>query len=108
MKMVHLTWNHTVKVCQLPAQGQQFLPGSPACSATKTDGHYIAEILLKLLLNIIPLVNHTCTNGHTYSHFVCRLTAFMLVVAYQYQPCIYMYILKADSLCVESILSSLS
>jgi hypothetical protein len=35
------------KVCRLPAQGRRFPPGTPGSSATTTDRHDIAEILLK-------------------------------------------------------------
>ena len=45
------------KVCQLPAQGRRFPPGTPASSATKTDCHDIAEILLKVALNPIQSIN---------------------------------------------------
>ena len=38
-------------VCQLPAQGQGFSWGIPVSSATKTDCHDIAEILMKVALN---------------------------------------------------------
>jgi len=39
------------KVYQLFAHGQWFSPGTPASSTTKTGGHDIAEILLKVALN---------------------------------------------------------
>ena len=39
------------KVYQLLAQGRWFSPGIPASSTTKTGGHDIAEILLKVALN---------------------------------------------------------
>ena len=38
------------KVYQLLAQGQWFSPGTPASSTTKTGGHDVAEILLKVAL----------------------------------------------------------
>jgi hypothetical protein len=47
------------KVCQLPAQGRRFPPGTPASSATKTDRHDIAEILLKVVLNPIQSINQS-------------------------------------------------
>jgi hypothetical protein len=40
------------KVYQLLAHARWFSPGSPASSATKTGHHDIAEILLKVALNI--------------------------------------------------------
>jgi len=40
------------KVSQLLAHGRWFSPGTPASSTTITDGHDIAEILLKVALNI--------------------------------------------------------
>jgi hypothetical protein len=41
------------KVYQLLAHGRWFSPGTPASSTTKTGRHDIAEILLKVALNII-------------------------------------------------------
>ena len=40
------------KVYQLLAHGRWFSPGTPASSSTKTGRHAIAEILLKVALNI--------------------------------------------------------
>ena len=40
------------KVYQLLAHGRWFSPGTPASSTTKTGHHDIAEILLKVALNI--------------------------------------------------------
>jgi hypothetical protein len=40
------------KVYQLLAHGRWFSPGTPASSITKTGHHDIAEILLKVALNI--------------------------------------------------------
>ena len=45
------------KVCQLPAQGRWFSPGTPVSSTSKTDRHDIAEILLKVALNPIPSIH---------------------------------------------------
>ena len=39
------------KVYQLLAHGRWFSPGTPASYAIKTGRHYIAEILLKVVLN---------------------------------------------------------
>jgi hypothetical protein len=41
------------KVCQWLATGRWFFPGPPVSSTNKTDHHDIAEILLKVVLNII-------------------------------------------------------
>ena len=38
------------KVCQLPAQGLWFSPGTQASSTTNTDRHNMTEILLKALI----------------------------------------------------------
>jgi hypothetical protein len=40
------------KVYQLLVHGRWFSPGTPASSTTKTGRHDIAEILLKVALNI--------------------------------------------------------
>jgi hypothetical protein len=45
------------KVYQLLAHGRWFYPGIPASSTTKTGRHDIAEILLKVALNTIVMVN---------------------------------------------------
>jgi hypothetical protein len=39
------------KVSQLLAHGLRFSPGTPASSATKTNRHDLAEILLKVALD---------------------------------------------------------
>ena len=44
------------KVYQLLAHGRWFSPGTPSSSTTKTGRHYIAEILLKVVLNTINLI----------------------------------------------------
>ena len=49
-KRMHST--RSDKVDQLLAQGRWFSPGTPASSTTKTGRHDIAEILLKVALNI--------------------------------------------------------
>ena len=41
------------KVCQSLATGRWFCPGTPVSSTNKIDRHDIAEILLKVALNII-------------------------------------------------------
>jgi hypothetical protein len=43
------------KVCQIFAAGRWFFPGTPVSSSNKTDPHDIAEIFLKVVLNIITL-----------------------------------------------------
>jgi hypothetical protein len=45
------------KVYQLLAHGRWFSPGTSASSTTKTGRHYIAEILLKVAINIINQIN---------------------------------------------------
>jgi hypothetical protein len=44
-------------VYQLPAHGRWFSPGTSASSTTKTGGHDIAEILLKVALSTINQIN---------------------------------------------------
>jgi len=46
------------EVYQLLAHGQWFSPGIPASSTTKTGGHGIVEILLKVALNTTNQINH--------------------------------------------------
>jgi hypothetical protein len=46
------------KVYQLLAHGQWFPPGTPGSSTIKTGCHDIAEILLKVVLNIKNQINH--------------------------------------------------
>jgi hypothetical protein len=45
------------KVCQWLEAGQWFFLGTPVSSTNKTDPHYIAEILLKVVLNIFPPIS---------------------------------------------------
>ena len=47
------------KVCKWLATGQWFSPGTPVSSTNKTYRHDIAEILLKVALNIIKQTNQT-------------------------------------------------
>ena len=49
------------KVCQLPAQGRWFSPGTPTSSTSKIDRHDVTEILLKVALN------PNQTNKHFYA-----------------------------------------
>jgi hypothetical protein len=44
------------KVCQWLVAGQWFSLGSPVSSTTKTDGHDITEILLKVAFNTLTLL----------------------------------------------------
>jgi hypothetical protein len=44
---------------RLLAHGRWFSPGTPASSTTKTGGHDIAEILLKVALNTIKWIKST-------------------------------------------------
>jgi hypothetical protein len=46
------------KVYQLLAHGRWFSPSTPASSITKTGRHDIAEILLKVALNIKNQISH--------------------------------------------------
>ena len=52
------------KVCQWLATDQWFLSGIPVSSINKTDRHDITEILLKVALNTMNLIQ----NGHHYHH----------------------------------------
>ena len=47
------------KVYHLLAHGRWFSPGTPASSTTKTGRHDIAEILLKVALNIKKSINQS-------------------------------------------------
>jgi hypothetical protein len=47
------------KFCQRLATGQWFSPGTPVSFTNKTYRHDIAEILLKVALNIIKQTNQT-------------------------------------------------
>ena len=58
------------KVCQWPATGQWFSPGTPVSSTNKTDRHNIDEILLKVVLNTINQINKTDCLFSGYSGFL--------------------------------------
>jgi hypothetical protein len=49
------------KVYQGLVADRWFSTGTPVSSTNKTDRHGIAEILLKVVLSTIPLVNSTTT-----------------------------------------------
>jgi hypothetical protein len=57
------------KVYQLLSHGRWFSPGTPASSTNKTGRHDIAEILLKVALNITNQINITEIDASLY--FVC-------------------------------------
>jgi hypothetical protein len=88
------------KVCQWLAAGQWFSTGTLVFSTNKTDHHDITEILLKVALNSITLLNPTpkepcnscvhvniifycpCRNGLSYQKFninvcLCTLSRFL-------------------------------
>ena len=50
------------KVYQLLAHGRLFSPGTPVSSTTKTGRHDIAELLLKVALNIINQIKSKPVN----------------------------------------------
>jgi hypothetical protein len=50
------------KVYQLLPHDQWFSPSTPASSTTKTGGHDIAKILLKVALNTINQIKSTYIN----------------------------------------------
>jgi hypothetical protein len=54
---VHIIW--ILIFDKLPAQGWRFPPGTPTSSATKTDRHDMAEILLKVALNPVQSINQS-------------------------------------------------
>jgi hypothetical protein len=66
------------KVSQWLATGRWYIPGTPV-SPTKTDSHYITDILLKVALNIITLTLTHCvkTLGH-----MCRIGLVCLFLRY--------------------------
>ena len=53
------------KVYQLLAHGRWLSPGTRDSSTTKTGRHDIAEILLKVALNTINLINYPPPPPHT-------------------------------------------
>ena len=64
------------KVCRWLMAGQWFSPGTPVSSTNKTDRHDITEILLKVVLNTITLVNVVVLyQGHPFTQiFLHTLT----------------------------------
>ena len=48
------------KVCQPLVTGRQYSPGTPVSSTNRTNCHDIAEILLKVALNILTHFLHKC------------------------------------------------
>jgi len=56
------------KVCQCLAAGRWFSPGTPVLSTNETDRYDITEILLKVTLNTITLIE--TLNLLTERHFI--------------------------------------
>jgi hypothetical protein len=52
------------KACRWLVTGRWFSLGTPVSSINKTDCHNIAEILLKLTLNILRPKKYMCVYGH--------------------------------------------
>ena len=57
--------------------GRWFLPGTPVSSANKTDGHDMAEQLLKVALNIITVTPPPPFYCH-FQEFVCYIITIKL------------------------------
>jgi hypothetical protein len=51
------------KVCQCPAAGSWYSPGTPVSITNKTDRHDITEILLKVALRTINKTNQPTSNS---------------------------------------------
>jgi hypothetical protein len=66
------------KVYQLLAHGRWFSPGTPASSTTKTSCHDIAEILLKVTLNMINQIKSLCLKSKTIHINICQ--SFILYI----------------------------
>jgi hypothetical protein len=62
------------KVCQWTAACRWFSPGIPVSSTQKIDSHDIADILVKVALNII-ILNITLMIGHVRSHYNIKQVA---------------------------------
>jgi hypothetical protein len=62
------------KVCQRLAEGRWFSPGTPVSSTNKTDRRDIAEILLKVALQItnLALVDKSAIRSR-FSHIYCQM-----------------------------------
>jgi hypothetical protein len=67
IKFYFYTQGFLMKKDKLLAHGWWFSLGTPASSTTKTGGHDIAEILLKVALNTINKIN--CYDKTTHIYF---------------------------------------
>ena len=98
--MLRLTRIARDKVCQLPAQGWWFSPGTSA-SSRKTDRHDMTEILLKLVLN----PNRTNKQTHFLYALQCQNGMGTKVIRYPVlQGCILIQeisVFKAAKHCTE-------
>ena len=65
-KSVQSTRSASDKAYQLIDHGRRFSPGTPTSATTKTGRHDIAEILLKVALNII---NQIKSNSNILANF---------------------------------------
>ena len=69
------------KVCQWFTTGRLFSPGTPVSSTNKSDRHDIAEILLKVALNIIkpkPKSNKILIMRKVRDSFISNLTQYTI------------------------------
>jgi hypothetical protein len=62
---VHSSRSASDKVYQLLAYDRWFSPGTPTSSTTKTGHHDLAEILLKVALNIKKSINQSINPSGT-------------------------------------------
>jgi hypothetical protein len=68
-----------VRACQRLAAGRWFSPDTPVSSTNKSDGHGIAEILLKVALNIISLPLHNVCDHEQEFHQYRRYDQLPLI-----------------------------
>ena len=91
------------KVYQLLAHGRWFSAGTPVSSTTKTVRHDIAEILLKVALNIInQSINLTFL-------WLCSFWIFFVTcIPWWYLLCVKLYFKKTSTFCQQVKQSSCS
>ena len=87
-------------VCQWLATGRWFSPGTPVTSTTKTDRHDMTEILLKVALNIITLIQTTAVSTHLSNiMYIYKVLVMHIIISLMTKQLINYVSKRADWIC---------
>ena len=94
------------KVCQWLATGPWFLLGTPVSFTNKTDRHDITEILLKVALNTITLIQKYCNWNGWKQYYLYILLWKYVVVWVENNLCSFFYCVFISAWMLEIKISS--